>query len=94
MNLDVKVIRSDEVLTSEVDGEVVMMSIDNGTYSGLDAIGSKIWELLEKPITVSEICDIMEARYDVERDVCEKDVLSFLEDLASDSTIQVMDTDG
>jgi hypothetical protein len=94
MNLDVKVIRSNEVQTAVVDGEVVMMSIDNGTYSGLDAIGSKIWELLDKPITVSEICDIMVARYDVERDVCEKDVLSFLEDLASDNTIQVMDTDG
>ncbi|NWH03405.1 lasso peptide biosynthesis PqqD family chaperone [Desulfobacter latus] len=93
MILDTKVTRSDEVLTSEVDGEVVMMSIDAGTYSGLDAIGSKIWELLEKPITVSEICDIMMSRYDVERDVCEKDVLSFLEDLASDNTIRIVDAD-
>ena len=92
MDLDSQVARSDEVLTSEVDGEVVMMSIEEGTYSGLDAIVSKIWQLLDKPLKVSEICDIMMSRYDVKRDDCEKDVLTFLNDLASDNTIQVIES--
>lgn len=91
LDLNSRVARSEEVLTSEVDGEVVMMSIDQGTYSGLDGIGSEIWRLLDSPLTVSEICDAMMARYDVERDVCEKDVLAFLDDLASDDTIRVVE---
>lgn len=44
MNLNPRIARSVEVLTSEVDGEIVMMSIEEGTYSGLDAIGSAIWQ--------------------------------------------------
>jgi hypothetical protein len=91
VDLNTRVARSEEVLTSEVDGEVVMMSIEQGTYSGLDGIGSEIWRLLESPLKVSEICDRMVARYDVEKDVCEKDVLAFLNDLASDHTTQVVE---
>jgi len=91
VNLNSRVARSEEILTSDLDDELAMMSIEHGTYSGLDAIGTEIWHLLEKPLTVSEICDEMMARYDVERDVCEKDVLAFLDDLASDHTIRVVE---
>jgi len=91
VDLNSRVARSEEVLTSEVDGEVVMMSVERGTYSGLDAIASEIWGLLENPRRVSEICDRMMERYDVERGQCERDVLAFLNDLASDDTIRVVE---
>ncbi len=91
VELNSRIARSQEVVSSEVDGEVVMMSIEQGNYSGLDGIGSEIWRLLESPLPVSEICDQMMARYHVEKDVCEKDVLAFLNDLVSDDTIRVLD---
>ena len=90
VDLNSRVARSEEVLATEVDGEVVMMSIEQGNYSGLDGIGSEIWQLIERPLRVSEICQKMMERYDVDRDVCEKDVLVFLNDLASDDTIQIV----
>jgi len=92
IGLDSLVARSEEMMASEVDGEIVMMSIRQGTYSGLDEIGSEIWRLLETPKKVSEICDAMTVRYDVERTKCERDVLDFLNDLASDDTIRVLDS--
>ena len=85
------VVRSQGVLDSEVDGEIVMMSIDQGTYSGLDGIGREIWRLIDTPRRVSEICDVMMEHYDVERETCERDVLLFLNDLASDDTIRVVE---
>lgn len=94
IGLSTLVVRSDEVLVSEIDGEVVMMSIERGTYSGLDAIGSDIWRLLESPRRVSEICDIMRACYSVEQKRCEEDVLAYLHDLASDSTVRVVEPAG
>jgi hypothetical protein len=36
--------RGPSVLTAEVDGEIVMMSIKQGRYFGLDDIGSDIWK--------------------------------------------------
>ncbi len=90
IELSTTVIRAEDVLATDIDGEVVMMSIRHGTYSGLDLIGSEIWELMDRPRTVSEICDIMTERYDVERGRCEADVLAYLDDLASDDSIRVV----
>ena len=89
VDLETIIARSNEVVSTEIDGEVVMMSIEQGNYSGLDGIGSEIWRLLENPLRVSDICDQMMARYDVDRATCEKDVLAFLNDLASDDTVRI-----
>ena len=88
------VVRSQEILASDIDGEIVMMSIREGTYSGLDATGSEIWDLLENPRPVSEICEILMERYNVERERCQEDVLAFLNDMASDESIKVVGSGG
>lgn len=90
VNLSSLVVRSKEIIASDIDGEVVMMSIEHGTYSGLDAIGSVIWDMLEISRRVSEICDDLMELYDVDRERCQEDVLAFLNDLASDETIKVV----
>lgn len=46
---------SNDLVSSDLDGEVVMMSIDNGEYYGLDAVGSRVWALLERPQAVSDL---------------------------------------
>ncbi len=94
VDLSSVVVQSKEILASDIDGEIVMMSIEHGTYSGLDAIGSEIWNLLESPRRVSEICKIMRERYDVEQKQCEEDVLAYLNGLAWDNTIKVVDNAG
>jgi len=76
-----------DVVASEIDGETVMMSIENGEYYGLDGIGSHIWELIKKPIKVSDLIDSMMEKYEVDFDTCEKDVLAFLNDLDRDNIL-------
>ncbi len=83
--------RSAEVLADEIDGETVMMSIEQGEYYGLDTIASEIWALLEKPRSVAALCEKLVERYDVEPDQCERDVVSFLETLLADGTIRTME---
>jgi len=65
------------------------MSIENGEYYGLDDIGSRIWELIEKPVKVSNLIDTLLERFDVDRGTCEKDVLKFLNDLNGDNILVV-----
>ena len=62
----------EEIVASDIDGEIVMMSIENGEYYGLDEIGSRIWELIEKPVKVSNLIDTLLERFDVDRETCEK----------------------
>ncbi len=43
--------RKSDLLFNEIDGEVVMLSIENSEYYGMDKVGSRIWELLEQPLS-------------------------------------------
>jgi len=67
----------EEIVASDIDGETVMMSIENGKYYGLDDIGSRIWELI----------DTLLERFDVDRQTCERDVLKFLNELDDDKIL-------
>jgi hypothetical protein len=91
LHLDSVVVRSEGLITSNLDGEVVMMSIDQGKYYGLDPIASQIWELLETPCSIRTLCDQLLTRYDVEREQGEKDVLAFCQQAREQDIIQVIE---
>ena len=81
--------RIEDIVASDIDGETVMMSVEKGKYYGLDFIGSRVWELIEKPIRVSELIDALLLKYDIDRETCERDVLAFLEELQKDGILMV-----
>ena len=81
--------QTEEIVDSNIDGETVMMSIENGKYYGLDDIGSRIWELIKKPVKVSDLIDTLLKRFDVDRKTCERDVLKFLNELNEDKILAV-----
>ncbi len=67
-----------EIVTAEMDGETVMMSVETGKYYNLGKMGSVIWGMLGNPITVESLVDTLLEKYKVEREQCEKEMLSFL----------------
>ena len=89
INLDTTLSRITDVVSAEIGEETVMLSIEHGMYYGMDEIGSLIWELLEQPRQVSEICDSLLARFDVERETCENEVLAFLNRLNNQRLLHV-----
>ena len=74
--------RNDEMLFTEIDDSIVMMDVDKGLYYELDAVGVRVWMLIETGRPVAEVCDALIAEYDVEPDVCRRDVLAFIEKIA------------
>ena len=86
---DTVISQIEEIVASDIDGETVMMSIENGKYYGLDDIGSRIWELIERPVKVSDLIDTLLERFDVDRETCERDVLKFLNELNDDKVLKV-----
>ena len=73
-NTDVLTV-SDEVVSREVGGEMVLLNLSSGLYFGLDAVGGRIWALLcEGPHSLSQLCDVIEDEFDAPRDQIEKDV--------------------
>lgn len=88
------VARHEEPVAVEVDGSVVMMSIDQGMYFGLEGTGPRIWSLLEQPRTVGEVCDALVREFDIDPEECEREVIDFLEELRDAQLIRVRDETG
>lgn len=70
--------RNPETIATEIDGEVMLMSLITGRTFGLDKRGSRIWELIEQPLTVSELVGKLLARYETTSERCQADVLDFV----------------
>lgn len=90
MQMDSLLIRDNEIIFSDMDGETVMMSVERGEYYGINPIGSRIWGLLETPRTVSALCDTLSPDYDVTPEQCAADVLLFLNQLVDKGVIKVV----
>ena len=87
IGLDEVVVRADDLVSSRLDGETVLMSVDQGKYFGLDNVGSHIWDMIAQPRTVRQICDELMKQFKVDRAVCEADVTGFLEELQARSML-------
>ncbi|SMC98173.1 lasso peptide biosynthesis PqqD family chaperone [Sporomusa malonica] len=86
---DTIVVQAPGLIAADMDGETVMLNIEKGTYFGLDGIGSRIWELIEKPHTVRMVVVGLLKEYDVEEKTCQDDVLTFLNQLFAQGLIQI-----
>jgi Coenzyme PQQ synthesis protein D (PqqD) len=81
------VVRSPDQVSGDLDGKVVLLSIENGEYYNLNEVGSRIWALLEKPMTVAALIETIMGEFEVERAACEKETGEFLAKLQKDKLL-------
>jgi hypothetical protein len=87
--MDSLIHRDPEIVHSAIDGEVVMMSMDQGEYFGLNEVGSRIWSLLERPIRLGELCRLLAESFNVDAERCLREVAAFLGDIEKCGLIRV-----
>lgn len=83
------VTRSGDIVAGVVDADVMMMSIESGKYYHLNTSAGRIWEMLEQPRMVAEICEMLNKDFKVTPEDCQKEVLHFLDELASRKIVKV-----
>jgi outer membrane protein assembly factor BamB len=76
-----RLVATDGVLVSEVDDEQVLLDTDAGTYYGLNAVGTVLWDALQEPRSVEELVALTAEEFDVSSAECRDDVRSFVTDL-------------
>jgi hypothetical protein len=81
--------RTKGLLSTELDQETVLMSIDAGAYYGLEGAARSIWEKLENPTSFSELVDCLEREYRVSRETCASDLQKFLAELEREGLLRV-----
>lgn len=65
MTTEPKLQRTNDVVATDMNGEMVMMHIEKGTYFAITGSGGQIWDALEQPATLSEVIAHVERESDV-----------------------------
>lgn len=78
---------SSDAVANQVGEETVILHLGNGTYFGLDTIGTSLWDGLKAGKTPSEVCDLILQEYDVDRPTVESDIRGFLDELAKNDLV-------
>ena len=86
-----KYIRNNNTISSRLDDELVTMDIEKGKYFSLNPVATQIWELLEQPLDLQELCNLLMEEYDVEAEQCLADTKECLEKLAEIGLITKVD---
>ncbi len=80
---------SSDLLSAQIDGELIMMDMDSGHYFNLDRIGTVIWQELAQPRKVADLCQFLVERYEAPFSEIERDVLDLLRQMADKKLIRV-----
>ncbi|MFB5197800.1 lasso peptide biosynthesis PqqD family chaperone [Neobacillus sp. KR4-4] len=78
-------------IVSDMGGEKVMLSVENGKYYNLGEIGGEIWDLIEEKIPVNQLISLLKSKYNVVQTECEEQVISFLDLLVEEGLIEMSD---
>ena len=78
INLDTIINKNLEIDDTDLDGEKVMMNLERGEYFMMNEVGSRIWEIISKPINVKNIIETLRSEYEVDEETCKFTVIDFL----------------
>jgi hypothetical protein len=78
-----------EQVSCDLAGEAAILDLKAGMYYGLNAVGARIWDLIQEPKSVNQIRATLLEEYEVESDRCERDLQALLQELAASGLIEV-----
>jgi len=82
LSLSTKVYKNKNIISNQIDGETVIMRIEENDYFQLDETGTYIWNIIDKPISVIEISDKIIEHFAISREQSENDMLNFINELS------------
>ena len=83
------VVATKDQVSSNLAGEVILLSLQTAEYYGAQGVAALVWGLLREPISVADLRDAIVSEYEVGLDECEHDLVEFLHHLATEGLIEV-----
>jgi hypothetical protein len=71
---------SPHVLSQEIAGETVLLDLESECYFGLDAVGTRIWQLIRESSDLLTIYNTLKNEYDVEETQLRDDLEALITD--------------
>ena len=70
------------LVEAEVDGELVALDVDAGQCYGFNRTATRIWELIEEPMRVTQVRGALLKEFEVSEEECDEqlsELLNFLQ---------------
>lgn len=78
-----------EIVTAPIEDELVMLNLEQGMYYGLDDIATYIWNHLQEPRKVADLCGHLMEEFDVDRETCQRETLELLNSLYGQHLLKI-----
>ncbi|HXO41147.1 MAG TPA: PqqD family protein [Thermoanaerobaculia bacterium] len=82
------VARNPNVHWTILEGEAVLVNLENGYFFTLNQVGATIWELLSEERTLDEVLMAICARYDVAEHSARADLMNFINMLNHEQLVE------
>ena len=76
-----KYARNNKTISGRLHDELIMMDLDQGKYFSLNPVATRIWDLLEQPEAIEELCNLLLDEYMVDVAECYRDVEQHLNEM-------------
>ena len=80
---------SEDVVWRDLQGESVLLDLKSGVYFGLDAVGTRIWSLLQAQSDLQTVLQELLCEYEVREETCARDLLDLVSVLMEKGLVQV-----
>jgi hypothetical protein len=88
---DTRVRAGGDQMSCDLDGEAAILHLPSGCYYGLDEVGATVWRLLAEPVRVGDIQRAVEEEYEVEHEICARDVRHLLGELVNAGIVEIVE---
>ena len=82
-------VNSPRVIFENIDGELILVHMERGTYYSTDEVGADIWGMIESQCSLPEICDALQSKYDAGPEEIADAVSSFIARLEAEDLVSV-----
>lgn len=91
ISIDTVVRQSPDQVSSSVEGEMAIMSIDKGNYYMLNEVGARFWQLIESPRTIADACAELLDEFEAPEGQCQQEIIQLGNELLEQNLIEIVD---
>lgn len=87
--LKARAIVPEHVLFQEVAGNAALLNLESETYFGLDDVGTRMWQAMERARTIGDAVEDLAETYDAPLETLQRDLISLVSDLRSHGLLDI-----
>ena len=82
LSMSSRITASKAVAFCDLEDEIAILNTETAQYFTMNPVAARVWELIQEPAALSQICAIIEDEYEIDSEQCHHDLLNLIHKLA------------